>query len=1141
MDRGTTAGTPGYHSGERQASVSTYITSLVLLVGVFGGLVIVVTVILVCTYCQGKRKPDRSTSSRENVSDNTLRALQRYETINSDIFSDPSSYSFDIPQTPRKTVDFRLPDRVSEQEGATETTNFRSDFPKDEFGDQHSTFYTQVDETETTSAQGTAATSSKTSQNGGNAGSGSRYIEGDFHHLKHSKIGKNLPRQFSMGGAVPGRSLLEDPQFKFNSLDERKTFFLPPIVAQEAQRAHSSLLQPTEPLPPQLQQQQQPKQLQQQTSRESRRTSIERETSPKHLRDNRLSLERETSPKHLRDNRLSLERETSPKHSRDNRLSLDQLKPNKRDSPSPTYRTPKGLKNSPSPTFNFIKDVVGKNSPSPPLRPIPDSPSNFSPLATRDTGVKGSPPSPFRPINEMVSLGSSPSPTYKSAKTQISVEVHNPQQIHSFTQHSISGSHHVPSTSQHSSIGSQHTGAPHSHSGEAVADEQHKLLLARLERTRSYTDSCNPPKKTLLLRSKAQHKTMYSHSLESANPSRQKCYRNSRKVKSYGDDHEDHDVLKITEFSRGPFYNADYDIILELGSPTVSKVRYNDTGSLEQLNDAEFSAELEVEEATVVEDKKEQERPDDNEDSAETLNGTRKYRALWRLRATLEEDEECSDNIRMEDITSPDDSPDREHVTPATTSFESNAQSDPCPSDHRDSGIQFESTTSSRPGHQANFLHPNYENRRQNYRNVINNRFQRNNQSTSVENSFDSVETDGDVSDTSRYEVTTTSFESSTTTTTENTDSTTESQASKLRQMKADSGYKSLETQQQSSKECGEHETMKWDIRMSVDCCEGISARRDSKPIVDGVVGFAIRRSSKAEIERLEGLHHERPIAGAVASGIEPSPLYRDSRHISSNVINAKAEGPHKSPPSSTTHFDRRNGKTASKKRREYSREKQTVQVYESINEPPTCSKPELHSGDSFEDSSIPNKISVFARFFKSHSRGHRSRYLVRDYSIDEKTNSIFNEFVRQEIPTTPHEPAGASREATTTGRLGIRRSPRLHRHRLQRKHTEPALLCEDRASRRDRLAPSVRSSSLGSDSSASSARRISPQDSIEEEEDEIDEEVLHIRRIAAWSNCHTRSPVTFVQRQLQSVTLQDRSIPIIKLPEEDLHETSVH
>ena len=45
-------------------------------------------------------------------------------------------------------------------------------------------------------------------------------------------------------------------------------------------------------------------------------------------------------------------------------------------------------------------------------------------------------------------------------------------------------------------------------------------------------------------------------------------------------------------------------------------------------------------------------------EDAETSNGAnRKYQALWQLRATLEEEEECSDTVRMEDLTSPEDSP----------------------------------------------------------------------------------------------------------------------------------------------------------------------------------------------------------------------------------------------------------------------------------------------------------------------------------------------------------------------------------------------------------------------------------------------------------------------------------------------------
>jgi hypothetical protein len=89
-------------------------------------------------------------------------------------------------------------------------------------------------------------------------------------------------------------------------------------------------------------------------------------------------------------------------------------------------------------------------------------------------------------------------------------------------------------------------------------------------------------------------------------------------------------------------------------------------------------------------------------------------------------------------------------------------------------------------------LHPKYESTEQSYKNILANRLRQSEQSASQENSFDSIETcdtDGNISDASRYEPTT-SFES----TTDNTDSTTETQNNRLMQMKADSGYKSLET-----------------------------------------------------------------------------------------------------------------------------------------------------------------------------------------------------------------------------------------------------------------------------------------------------------------------------------------------------------
>lgn len=113
--------------------------------------------------------------------------------------------------------------------------------------------------------------------------------------------------------------------------------------------------------------------------------------------------------------------------------------------------------------------------------------------------------------------------------------------------------------------------------------------------------------------------------------------------------------------------------------------------------------------------------------------------------------------------------------------------------------------------------------------------------------------------------------------------------------------------------------------------------------------------------------------------------------------------------------FDRHNGKTASRKRREYHRDRHAVQVCESLAEdnPP--------SGDSsFDDSTaVLPKILL-----KSKNRKH-IQAATRDFSVDEKTHNLFMEFVR-------HDPAMEKIHFLSP------RSPRTGRRRLHRKQTEP-------------------------------------------------------------------------------------------------------
>ena len=116
----------------------------------------------------------------------------------------------------------------------------------------------------------------------------------------------------------------------------------------------------------------------------------------------------------------------------------------------------------------------------------------------------------------------------------------------------------------------------------------------------------------------------------------------------------------------------------------------------------------------------------------------------------------------------------------------------------------------------------NSHSRRQSFGNACS--IRRGQRPTLAGNSFDSVATDYDASESSHCEVTTTSMES--TTTTASTDSTGDSKSHKLHQMRDDSGYKSLETQQ-SVKRSGLQSTSPGvcpvESRLSTASCGGLT------------------------------------------------------------------------------------------------------------------------------------------------------------------------------------------------------------------------------------------------------------------------------------------------------------------------------
>ncbi|KAL4236434.1 hypothetical protein ACF0H5_004819 [Mactra antiquata] len=555
-----------------------------------------------------------------------------------------------------------------------------------------------------------------------------------------------------------------------------------------------------------------------------------------------------------------------------------------------------------------------------------------------------------------------------------------------------------------------------------------------------------------------------SYSMDIACSSEQPLERHRRRVKSYDDVLEyDYDVLKITEFSRGPSFNNDFDPIVEVEGLASCKVRYNDMGSLEVLNEDRLDMYDDFEFETII--------PDESDaDTETTINGTQKFRELWNLRATFEEEEECSDTLRMEDMASPEEAASDRDQGGISLS----------PTYHVEHAAQYHNGFPHSPPvvenlkhyidpqhvdpENSNLLHPNYENRRDHYRTLVKKRYQKRN-STSAENSFDSVETadtDGDATESSRHEATT-SFES----TTDNTDSTNDSQTSRLRQMKADSGYKSLET-----------------------------------PHPPGANGSKKAQSMDDEIILL-GSEISLPAAEKPSS--PKSEIF-------------EAMGTNESVPRRGSLFEKRRGRTASKRRREYSRERHVVRLNESAycDHETDSARSDQPSGDSFDEPSTPStKLSVFSRFFKSHKS--RGKMLSRDFSIDEKTNSIFQDFIR-------HDPKFEGHRGSIAG-LETRRT------RLQRKLTDPGGYTFEDARRF--LSPEMRSTSLGSDSSASSARRHSPQDSIEEEdfEDDIDAAVMDHK--SKMMECQTTPSA-----EVTTPTVSVHDIPIIKLPEGETVDT---
>ncbi|XP_068246689.1 uro-adherence factor A-like [Palaemon carinicauda] len=432
-----------------------------------------------------------------------------------------------------------------------------------------------------------------------------------------------------------------------------------------------------------------------------------------------------------------------------------------------------------------------------------------------------------------------------------------------------------------------------------------------------------------------------------------------------------------------------------------SKIRYNDMGSLEQVN--EEMADL-LDESSVA--------SSDNHEKIKV-----QCRALWQLRATFEEedpDEVDSDSGRMDILSSPEHhSPDQENLTSATshtTSFESNTDAiaggeaggaEPSPSEGLPEGDDSEVTEISNEDLAVPpppIIVPSSEARRTSYRAILANRLKQIDAGSrpplSSENSFDSVDTEcSSTTDLSRAEVLTTSFDS---TSDCPTDSTSDTHSHRLQQMKADSGYRSLEANNGRAPKLSKKQ---------------IHFMEESLEVSESLVE---RDRSRERPIDLCGSHE------LLDESVDPQ---------------SKRERLRKS----VAQFERRTSKSLPKKRREAIRQRQaSLDTALSAGLASTlvgvgCS---LEGDDATPSDEISGKKSIRSRFLRTHRYpAAHYRLLQRDYSIDEKSDRLFKEFSRTEVPQEWEPPTRRGTRLYTGRRLhrhlDAEGSPRSHRRKL--------------------------------------------------------------------------------------------------------------
>ncbi|GFU60473.1 uncharacterized protein NPIL_193052 [Nephila pilipes] len=370
-----------------------------------------------------------------------------------------------------------------------------------------------------------------------------------------------------------------------------------------------------------------------------------------------------------------------------------------------------------------------------------------------------------------------------------------------------------------------------------------------------------------------------------------------------------------------------------------SKVRYNDTGSREDIRE-------EVIEMISGESS------DDSNSSIESELLKQQSRQLWELRATLEDEEDKLSDTQEADDDPPDENPTElpDILASHATSFESTAE-----------------VSCDDPGYEcdeSDYLQlPSHELRRHCYKSLLSKRLQK--RTPGGESSFDSWES----SSTDRTEGATTSFES----TTDNTDSTGEGQTNRLQQMKADSGYKSMESNGKAPRLCRKQ------------------------------LQFTLEGDSVDQMMTLEDTFDEgtevlfKTPDVQVTDTIKTKSSIETSKVVSFEGVTIEGEG----LPQSELQVHKKKYKSALKKHCTES----DIQWSEQL--------PEFKLSTDQLTVETRGKTSVFQRFFRSGRLRMEHMQQFRDYSIDEKSDALFREFSRHD----------------SEGDYYRSRGPRLHGH----------------------------------------------------------------------------------------------------------------